>query len=182
MKSRPNKLDQFATTLADMDAQKKTLSEICEWLAAEGCRVSPSSVSVYLERLRSERRQAALLAKITSGARQAEEVEKQFAKNPAPALETIIKLHRVLALQLATQSEDNPELMDAANTLTKTVMDYVSGQTKADLKKQEIALGERRVKLLEQKAAAFDQAKGVMADQKLTEAERASRMRELFGM
>ena len=181
MKLRASKLDQYAATLADMDAEKKTLSEICEWLAGEGCKASPSSVSVYLERLRSERRQAALLAKITSGARQAEEVEKQFAKNPAPALETIIKLHRVLALQLATQSEDNPELMDAANTLTKTVMDYVSGQTKANHKERELKLAEDKFQIefceLVLDKAVRDAAERI-ANSALTQADKIAAMRK----
>mgnify|MGYP007071578106 CR=1 FL=1 len=177
MKSRPSKLDQYAAQIADLDTEKKTLAEICEWLAGEGCKVSPSSVSVYLERLRSQRRQAAVLAQITSGSRQSAEVEKQFAKNPAPQLETLIKLHRVIAMQLATQSVDHPELIEVANGLTKTVMDYASGLTKAEIEKQKLALSDRRVKLLEQKAAAFDKVKeavnsGGLTPETLTKIER----------
>jgi hypothetical protein len=177
MKSQSSKLDPFAAKLADLDAEKKTLPEICEWLLAAGCKVSPSTLSVYLERLRSERRQAKILGLITSGSRQAAEVEKQFARNPAPQLDTIIKLHRVMILQLATQSVDHPELIDITNQLTKTVMDFVSGQTKANLEKSKINLGERRVKLLESKAAAFDQVKaavnsGGITPETLTKIER----------
>jgi hypothetical protein len=147
MKARPSKLDQFAAQLAGLDAEKKTLSEICEWLASEGCRVSPSSVSVYLERLRSARREAAILSQITNGARQSAEVEKQFSKNPAPQLDTIIKLHRVMIMQLATQSVDNPELIEVTNALTKTVMDFVSGQTKAAHKERELRLAEDKFQI-----------------------------------
>jgi hypothetical protein len=177
MKSRASKLDRYANQLAELDAEKKTLSAICEWLASEGCKVSPSSVSVYLERLRSQRRQAALLAQIASGARQTAEVEKQFAKNPAPALETITKLYRVLIMQLTTKSVDHPELIEVANHMTKTVMDFVSGQTKAEIEKSKINLAERRVKLLEAKAAAFDKVKeavssGGITPETLTKIER----------
>jgi hypothetical protein len=182
MKSRASKLDQFAPQLADLDAEKKTLSDICDWLAAEGCKVSPSRVSEYLERLRSRRREAAILSQITNGARQSAEVEKQFGKNPAPQLDTIIKLHRVMIMQLATQAVDNPELITITNNLTKTVMDFVSGQTKAELEKQKLAQGERKLVLLEKKAAAFDQAKGVLENKELTEAQRAARRREVFGI
>lgn len=166
MKSRASKLDRFASQLADLDAEKKTLAEMLAWLADEGCKVSASSLSVYLERLRSQRRQAALLAQIASGAQQSKEVEQQFAQNPAPQLETLIKLHRVIAMQLATQSVDHPELIEVANGLTKTVMDFASAQTKADLKKQEIALADRRVKLLEQKADAYDRAQAALTEAK----------------
>jgi hypothetical protein len=179
MKQRPSKLDQFATQLADMDAELRTLGEICEWLAAEGCKVSASSVSVYLERLRSQRRQAAILAQITSGSRQAAEVEKQFAKNPAPALDTIIKLHRVLIMQLSLQTGENPELIEVTNQLTKTVMDFVSGQTKAELEKAKLGQSERKIVLLEKKAAAFDQAKEVV-DSKLSPEEQRQRLKEIL--
>jgi len=177
MKARPSKLDQFAGQLADLDAEKKTLADICEWLAAEGCKVSPSRVSEYLERLRSERREAAILSQITNGARQSAEVEKQFHKNPAPQLETIIKLHRVMIMQLATRSVDNPDLIEITNSLTKTVMDFVSGQTKAEIEKAKISQGERKLVLLERKAAAFDQVKqavnsGGLTPETLTKIER----------
>lgn len=179
MKARSSKLDPFAAKLADLDAEKKTLSDICEWLAAKGVTCAPSLVSVYLERLRSERRQAAVLAQITSGSRQAADVEKQFAKNPAPALETIIKLHRVIAMQLATKSVDHPELIEVANGLTKTVMDFVSGQTKAEIEKQKLGQSERKIVLLERKAAAFDQAKEVFAS-KLSPEEQRLRLKEIL--
>jgi hypothetical protein len=179
MKSRPSKLDRYAPQLSELDAEKKTLADMCEWLASEGCKVSPSQVSVYLERLRSERRQSALLAQISSGARQTAEVEKQFSKNPAPALDTIIKLHRVIIMQLANQSVDKPELIDTCNTLTKTVMDFVSGQTKAELEKQKLSQSERKIVLLEKKAAAFDQAKGVL-ESKLSPEEQRQRLKEIL--
>jgi DNA-binding phage protein len=181
MKSRPSKLDRFAAQLAELDAEKKTLSDICEWLAAEGCKASPSSVSVYLERLRSERRQAALLTQIASGSRQSADVEKQFSKNPAPALDTIIKLHRVMIMQLATKSVDNPELIEVTNALTKTVMDFVSGQAKAEIEKQKLSQGERKIVLLEKKAAQADATATVLADAQLTPAQREQRIKEIYG-
>lgn len=181
MKSRPSKLDQFAAQLADMDTEKKTLAQMCEWLAAEGCKVSVSRVSDYLERLRSSRREAAILSQITNGARQSAEVEAQFNKNPAPQLDTIIKLHRVMIMQLATKSVDNPELIEVANTMTKTVMDFVSAQTKADIEKQKLAQSERKLVLLEKKAAQADATDKVLTDAELTPEQRAQRIKEIYG-
>jgi hypothetical protein len=173
MKSRPSKLDQFAAQLADLDAEKKTLSEICEWLQAAGCKVSPSSVSVYLERLRSERRQMALLGQIASGARQCADVEKQFGKNPAPELETLIKLQRVLILNLSTQASADPELMKLVAASFGSVMEA----ERLKLKRGELELSSRKVLLLEKKSAAFDQVKqavnsGGLTAETLTKIER----------
>lgn len=181
MKARPNKLDRFAAQLSELDAEKKTLSEICEWLAAEGCKASPSSVSVYLERLRSERRQAALLAQIASGAQQVKDVEKQFSKHEAPNVDVLIKLLRVQIMQLATKSLDNPDFLDITNTLTRTVMEFISGQTKAELEKQKLAHSERKIRLLEKKAEQADATERVLTDAELTAAEREQRIKEIYG-
>lgn len=140
MKSHKSKLDQFAAQLADLDVEKKTLSEICEWLASEGCRVSPSRVSEYLERLRSDRRQAALLTQITNGARQCAEVEKQFGKNPAPELETLIKLQRVILLNLSTQANADPSLLALIGNSFKAVLTA----EKLKLQREEVSLAKQK--------------------------------------
>ena len=49
-------------------------------------------------------------------------------------------------------------------------------------KDREHHLTERRVALLEQKAALADKAKGVVDDQTLTEEQKAARLREIFRM
>ncbi|HET9888168.1 MAG TPA: hypothetical protein VFR10_11700, partial [bacterium] len=56
------------------------------------------------------------------------------------------------------------------------------GRTKAAQKERQLDQQDRKIKLLEQKAAAFDQAKGVLQNKELTEAQRAARMREVFGI
>lgn len=53
---------------------------------------------------------------------------------------------------------------------------------KLELKRQELALGERRVAVLEKKAAMADAAQGVVTDQTLTEEQKAARLREIFRM
>lgn len=182
MKARSSKLDQFAATLADMDAEKKTLAEMIAWLKGEGCSISAGTLSEYLSAQRSARRQALMLSRIASGARQHQEVKTAFAKNPAPEIETLVKLHQVLIMQLSTQSLEDPELVKLADQLTRTVMEFISGQTKAELEKQKLALGERRVALLEKKAAAFDQAKGVAENKQLTPEQKQAEYRRIFGM
>jgi hypothetical protein len=51
-----------------------------------------------------------------------------------------------------------------------------------DLKDQEQKISQRKLELLEKKAAQADQAKGVMENKELTEDQRAMRMREIFGI
>ena len=149
MKSKKSKLDQFATFLLEMDDEKKTLDEIQAWLKEEGCVVSRGGISNYLSGLRSERLQSRLLSQIASGAQQCAAVEKSFGKNPAPELETLVKLHRVLILQLSTQGNADPEYLKLADQLMRTAMEFVSGQTKLKIQERElVALAEEKFQLM----------------------------------
>lgn len=168
MKSRKSKLDPYGDRLDELEAQGKTLAEMVAELAAAGCAVSAGRLSGFLSARRSARQQAMLLAQITNGARQVKDVESAFAKNPAPAIETLIKLHRVMILQLSTQAADNPDLLKLTDQLTRTVMEFIAGETKAKLESGKLALAERRVQLLEQKAAAYDQMKAAVSSGGLT--------------
>jgi DNA-binding phage protein len=147
MKSKPSKLDQYAETLLAMDDAKKTLLEIQAWLKEEGVTASMGRISEFLSSARQSRLQAALLSQIATGAEQCKEVEKQFGKNPAPELETLIKLHRVLILQLSTQGNANPEFLKLADQLMRTAMEFVSGQTKANHKERELRLAEEKFQI-----------------------------------
>jgi hypothetical protein len=53
---------------------------------------------------------------------------------------------------------------------------------KLELKRQELQLADRRVALLEKKAALADQAQGVVNDSTITEEQKAARLREIFRM
>jgi hypothetical protein len=68
--------------------------------------------------------------------------------------------------------------LDALAILSKILGD----RKKLELKERDQALDERRIKILEAKAAQADQAKGVAADQALTPAEREAKLKEIFGL
>lgn len=58
----------------------------------------------------------------------------------------------------------------------------IIGDSKAlQIRVKDLEIKERRIELLEKKAAMADQAEGIMGSQ-LTEEEKAQRMRQLFGM
>jgi len=176
-----SKLDQFDETLEAMEMRGKTCTEMVTWLRDEGVTVSEPTVSRFLESRRNARLQEKLLGSITSGSRQASAVEKQFTRNPAPELESLIKLLRVAILNMATQAQAHPELLKLVDQLTRTVMEFVSGQTKAMHKERELAVAEEKLELLKKKADQADQAKGIIGNNELSEAEKTERMRELFG-
>jgi hypothetical protein len=177
-----SKLDRFSETLLSMNDEGKTLAEIIAWLKQEGVSVSGSRLSEFLEQLRSARSQKQILEDIVSGSAKCREIDQAFSKNPAPALESIIKLLKVLIMQLATAGHADKESLKLADQLTRTTLDFTSGKTKADLENRKLELQERRVSLLENKAAAYDQAKGILGDKELSETDRQARMRQLFGL
>lgn len=161
-KPRHSKLDPFADGLAERDAQNVTLADMQAWLAENGCDVSLGRLSEFLSAQRQARMEATLLGRITNGSRLHSEVKAQFGENPAPELDTLIQLHRVLIMQLSAQAATSPELIQQASAAMRTVMEYTAGQTRAALESRKLELQERRVVLLEQKAAAFDQVKAAV--------------------
>ena len=182
-KQKKSKLDQFAGTLADMDAAKKTIAEIQAWLKDEGCVVSTGAISNYLSSLRQARLQSALLGQIAAGANQVREVEKQFSKNPAPELETLIKLHRVLIMKLSTAGNADPEFLKLADQLMRTAMEFVSGQTKAAHKERELAVAEGK---FQQATCEFflkwfnDQQARDIAGSSASNAEKIAQLRQTY--
>ena len=183
VKQRESKLDIHAATLADMEVQKKTLDEMLAWLREEGVTCSPSTLSRFLESQRQSRLQDKLLAQIASGARQCKEVEKQFGKNPAPELDTLIKLHRVLILQLSTQGNADPEFLKLADQLMRTALEFVSGQTKAAHKERELRLAEDKfqIEVCEHFLAWFKDAKArEIAESTSSNAEKIAALRQAY--
>ena len=66
---------------------------------------------------------------IAAGARHCGQLEEQFGKNPPPELEMLIKLHRVIILQLSAQMNSNPDAVRWVTTLMKPVMESVKRET-----------------------------------------------------
>lgn len=176
-----SKLDPFAGTLLEMNDEMKSLKEIQSWLKGEGCVVALSTLSDYLEELRSQRTQKQILGDIVSGSAKCREIDAAFAKNPAPELQSIISLLKVLIMQLATEGRVERESLKLADQLTRTAMEFISGEAKHALEKQKLNLQERRVSLLEKKAAQADATDKVLSDQELTAEQREQRIKEIYG-
>ncbi|HSI13395.1 MAG TPA: hypothetical protein VK961_15195 [Chthoniobacter sp.] len=69
-----------------------------------------------------------------------------------------------------------------AEALRKGDSETYIGLANIRLKREAGARDDRRIKLLEKRAALADQAEGIVGDKELTEAEKAQRLRGLFGM
>jgi DNA-binding phage protein len=185
-KKIPSKLDPYAEQLVEMESATppKTLAEMKKWLAGQNVSTSSRNVSAYLKNLRTARATERVLDMITTGSKQCREVDKAFAKNPAPKLGTLIKLFKTLIMQLSLNEAADPKLLSLANTLTTTVCRFITGQTQAKFKKRELALAENKFYFDATKAclAKLDTLKKIKTDSGLTEDEKIQQARvELFG-
>lgn len=89
------------------------------------------------------------------------------------------------ALRQQAENQVGSFAISAANVLLMTEGMRTKAkqeEVKISLRKQKLGLDERDLKLKERKAAAFDQAKGVMNDKALSEDQKRQRMLELFGI
>jgi hypothetical protein len=167
-KQKNSKLDPFAERLDQWFTPKAkggdgfTLAQAQEQLRLDGCSVSTSRLGDWWEQRQSQKAQAAILSDIATAGRMNKELDKAFAKNPAPEIERLIQVTKTLILSLQIQGRADPRLLSLATVMQQTVLNYLSGVTKAKLEDRKLGLQERRVKLLEQKAAAYDRAQEIL--------------------
>jgi len=93
-----------------------------------------------------------LLDQITLAAKNWRELESEFGSNPPPELETLIKLYRVIILQISTQANCNPDTTRLVTNLIKPVMEWARIQEQR--KERELA----EMKYRDQKAALEKEA------------------------
>ena len=178
-KEKKSKLDPHSAELEAWFDDKVTLQEACgRLLERYKLSVSPSLLSDWWEKRQQQRLQDRVLDRISSGAAAVKQVEKQFAKDAPPEVETLIKLHRVLIMQLSLQATANPELLKTASDCMKPVMAYLKVQEQ----RADRGLEERRLAILEQKAKQAEEAEVVTSDKKLSPEEKQTRLGAIFGM
>jgi hypothetical protein len=98
-----------------------------------------------------ERQQERLLEQIAEGAKLCQEVELQIKNHPVPALDTLIRLHRVLVLKLSLEAQAAPELFQLVSRLMKPVIDWARLEEKQ--KDRELAEQKYKDQVAAQKAA-----------------------------
>ncbi|MCX8156165.1 MAG: DUF3486 family protein [Verrucomicrobiae bacterium] len=155
-----------------------TLDETLVWLRERGVKISRTALANWLEGRRARELQERILRSIASGAEMMRQCEKEYGKNPAPSVEALIKLFRVLVMQLASAGAADPEFLRVAGPMMGQVLEA----ERLAVKRQELILEERRVAVLERRAAQADAAQGVVQDAGLSAEEKMQRMREIFGL
>jgi len=162
-KRRESKLDEHVEQLDEwFGSQELTLEEARKRLAEAGCAVSLGRLSDWRRGRQWERCRRQLLEQIAAGARHCQEVEKEFGQHTPPELATLIKLHRVLILQLSAQAEGQPEAVRLVTALMKPVMDWARLQEHR--KERELAEQKYRDQVEAQKAALERELKAAKAE------------------
>jgi hypothetical protein len=158
--------------------ESHTLDETVEWLRGRGVRVSRTALANWLEGRRTREVQERVLRSIATGAELMRNCEREYGRNPAPTVEQLIRLFRTLVMQLAGAGACDPDFLRVAAPMMGQVLEA----ERLAVKRAELSLEERRVAVLEKRAAQADQAAAVTADAGLSAEEKMRRMREIFGI
>ena len=180
MKEHKSKLDPYAKHLDEWFSPplKLTLEQAAARLASEyDLSVSRARLSEWWEARCNQKLQTSLLSQIATGSRTCQAVEKEFGRNPAPELEVLIKLHRVLFMNLAAHGQTDPQAVANLSALMKSAMEWAKLQEKQKDRK----LDERRLELLEKKAAQADETSQVTTSN-YTPEEKMARIKQIFGL
>jgi hypothetical protein len=168
-------LDRWLT--AENLSYDETLTRLkAVWPAGE--RVPSKSA---LQRWASRRRQDLILSRIASSAAKAKQVTSAFEKNPGDAYAALLGLIGQTAFEMKLKGGESLD-MDTLKDLAQLVqVGLVARNAEASLriKEEDLKLKERRVVLLEKKAA---DATATLSDSALTDEQKMNRFREIFGI
>jgi len=153
----------FTDNLSYTDAAKKLWEDF-------SVRVSPSSLSSFWQEC-SQRR---LLDRIAASGVKVNDAVGQFRKSQAQTLEALEGMVGTIAFEKSMEAGEEFDPKTIAN-FTSLIIEI----KKLAIKEAELSLDQRRVILLEKKAAAFDQAKAVIEAQ-LSPEEQRKRLKEIL--
>jgi hypothetical protein len=134
-KSIPSKLDPFTDELLRMDAEKKSLQDMQEWLKFQGVETSVNNVSVFLVRRRAKQQ-------LDREKNVVEAFQEWMEENPNPTLEALIERFKMLALNLSMKKEAAPEVLNLADKLAGTAIRFVNAQSREAYRTRKLVMEE----------------------------------------
>jgi hypothetical protein len=106
------------------EVEKISAKEAIKRLAKKGCSVCDRTLYAWWRKRRSKLLEERMLTQLGEAGKQCAELEKAFEKNPAPEIETLIKLHRVMALKLSNEVEGTPEIARLVAAIMKPLLEW----------------------------------------------------------
>lgn len=178
MKRRASKLDGWEEKLTEwLGTERLRLADAQKRLAEQGCAVSLGRLSQWWEARQRERMRERLMGSIATGAKLNADLDAAFAKSPAPGMERIAELLKVLTLQLAVQGGTDPEMLGMVPALLRPVVDHM----KVEQRDREIELAQEKFAFLKAKAEQAEKTEAVLGDTGLTDEQRRQRIAEIYG-
>ncbi|MEN9841911.1 MAG: hypothetical protein RL376_1711 [Verrucomicrobiota bacterium] len=148
--------------------QNQSYAAVAQWVKAEfGIEVSTAALCNWY--CTHGWRESAAQARVFASA-----VKEQAGAEGDYDAATLALVQERAYLLARAKNSDAGELA----TLAKIIGD----SAKLRLKEREVTLGERRIALLEKKAAQAEAAEGVTRDETLTPAQRETKLKEIFGL
>ncbi len=136
-----SKLNKHAAELEEwFEGEQITAKEAKERLAKLGCEISLGRLYEWWSERRARNQEERFLERIERGAGLCKRIEARFGKNPAPAIETLIKVQRVLLLNLSAKTEESPAVGRLIATLMKPLLDWSRIEQRKKEKEEELIL------------------------------------------
>jgi len=121
-KQRASRLDRFKPELVQMDGENVTLLQMVQWLDGRGVKISDTALSLFLRKHRKRREHELLMLQIVNGTEHCREMEKVLDKNPAPSIDTLVKVFRVLIMNVVNEGSLEPKYLRMADQLARTAI------------------------------------------------------------
>lgn len=179
MKERASKLDAYADLLnLWFGSDHLPLEEARRRLKERGMDVSIARLSTWWANEQQKILEAQVLGGLVSGSQMCSEIDRAIGKAPEPSMERIMKLLKMLVMNLAGKGQLDPALLKLVDRLLKPVLAWQDGQRHERV----VDLDERRLKLMEARAAKAEAAEQAAQDPALSPEEKASRWKEIFAI
>lgn len=145
---------------ADEDEKKSTYVEVLAWLKARGIDSSLGALSEFYSWLRMCRRMEA-------AKNRAAQAREEMAKDPNATPESVARVGQMVF---------TAEMVDEGNVKAFVELE------KLRIQQRSLDQDERKLRMLEKKAAQADEAAGVANDEKLTPEQKAAEIKRIFRM
>ena len=148
-----------------------------------GVRCSESPLRGFFQRVMRRRVQERVTERVVTAAQTANAVTELAEQNPANFQRAMLEMVARIAMEKAVQSDQKLSVSELSDLcmMALAAPKEAREERKVVIKQEQLKLEERRVKVLELKAAQSDQARGVV-ESALTPEEQRQRLKQIFGM
>jgi hypothetical protein len=180
-RKRDEMLEPFAEQLLAIDADRHSPVGMVEWLEQQGVKCRPDDIRRFFIARRRRLEQQQILDNIKAATEMCRKVEKLLDKNTAPALVTLMKLHRCLLLKLSTEEKINPEQIKLVDQLLRTEIAFATDEARFEQRERAMKLAENQFQLRYCENALDETTKALaerIATSEASQAEKIAAMRE----